>query len=645
MKRLVTIAFLLCGMGAGLVGQEVMQCSCDTGMCTVRATWGRRETSFTIPLSAIAGLILEVSPVVGLVIPDVKITLDEKLYGTMMVGGCPEPCCAPGRTLRAATDVLLSGKTEPIGLPPTPASVTGVLRVVEVEDNKVGDRNLSPCAITADFSVPVSGVQVDLVFSGNVKLPLFGSAMGEVTGSAIVSCFCGGKPNAPPGLSLPAVVTVPIGGETRFPVRVNDPDNDPVWVYCHRPPDWLIITFDLQKGEGIARAASDAPVGVETAVDILVYDLKPDEVEVVVDRPKPGQFYHEVLYSLTIKVVANRPPRAISGGMTISHGEGCFGRVRYAATDPDLPDNYGYQLYFVPLGVPDNWDCSRAIDVSWDSFAQGMRGERSDGEYSLQFACRHVGCSWPRHPIPVGSYEFPFMVFEYNPLTRQYGFADQGVWTLTVTNKPPEVTVSPSKVKVRPGDVVTATVTATDPDKDTITLTKISGPGSFPTVTGEESVSSTYTWTVPKYWSSPWTLVGFRADDGWGGSGLAYLLIHIVQPPRAYGAHAWVNRGGTATTSLYIDDPDSFSHTFAFSPPEGITVRVVGKEDVPDYYGDYYGHLYQVEVSVDPRLCPGTYPVPFTVTDPDCDLRGVHAGRAAFMSLSLGWEANGGVEW
>ena len=104
-----------------------------------------------------------------------------------------------------------------------------------------------------------------------------------------------------------------------------------------------------------------------------------------------------------------------------------------------------------------------------------------------------------------------------------------------------------------------------------VTLSKVSGPGSFPTVTGKGAVSGTYTWTVPKYWGSPWTLVGFRADDGWGGSDLAYLLIHIVQPPRAYGAHAWVNRGGTATTSLYVYDPDSSSHTFAFSPPEGIT--------------------------------------------------------------------------
>lgn len=352
MKRFVSIAFLLCGMGAGLVGQEVMQCSCDTGACTVGATWGRDTTSFTIPLSPIAGLIPKITSVVGLVIPDVEITLDGRLYGTMIVTKCPDPCCFPGRTLCAATDILLSGKTEPIGLPPTPASVTNVLRVLEVEDNKDGDKNPVSCEITADFSVPVGGVRVDLVFLGNVVLPLHGSAIGEVTGSAIVSCSCEGKPNAPPGLSLPAVVTVPIGGETRFLFSVKDPDNDPVWVFTPRTPDWLTVTFDLQKGESVVRAARDAPANEEAAVNIVVYDLKPGEV--VVDRPKPGQFYHKVLYYFTVKIVANQPPIAISGSRTISHGEGCYGPVEYRAYDRDLPENFGFDLYFIPGRFPEN---------------------------------------------------------------------------------------------------------------------------------------------------------------------------------------------------------------------------------------------------------------------------------------------------
>jgi len=207
-----------------------------------------------------------------------------------------------------------------------------------------------------------------------------------------------------------------------------------------------------------------------------------------------------------------------------------------------------------------------------------------------------------------------------------------------IPNEAPSITFVPSELRAKPGESVRATVTAVDPDGHKVTLSKISGPGSFRTVTGQGSVSGTYTWTAPKrysYWGS-WQLVGFRAEDEGGGSGLAYLLIHVLQPPRAYGGSAWVPRGGSTTTTLYVDDPDSSSHTFAFSPSKGITVRVVGKDDIPDYYGEYYAHLYRVEVSVDPCLCDGTYPVPFTVTDPDRDPRGVHADRAAFMFLSLG---------
>ncbi len=181
-----------------------------------------------------------------------------------------------------------------------------------------------------------------------------------------------------------------------------------------------------------------------------------------------------------------------------------------------------------------------------------------------------------------------------------------------IPNENPVVSVAPQEIKVKPGDAVSATVTATDDEEDMITLTKVSGPGSFSTVTGMSSVSGEYTWTATGYTS--WQLVGFRADDGWGGSDLAYLLIHVIQPPRAYDGHVTVPRGGTATASIYVEDLDSDELTFDFTCPAGINVVATGCED--DEYG-YGGKRCFVEVSVDQTLRPGTYPVPFTVTDPD----------------------------
>ena len=78
-----------------------------------------------------------------------------------------------------------------------------------------------------------------------------------------------------------------------------------------------------------------------------------------------------------------------------------------------------------------------------------------------------------------------------------------------------------------------------------------------------------------------------------------------------------MNWGATARTILYVQDPDSFSHSFAFDPPPGISVQVVGEQAPREEDDAWGGHLYEVEVSADETLCPGTYSVPFTVTDPD----------------------------
>ena len=109
----------------------------------------------------------------------------------------------------------------------------------------------------------------------------------------------------------------------------------------------------------------------------------------------------------------------------------------------------------------------------------------------------------------------------------------------------------------------------------------------------------------------------FEVTDQCRASSRAYLLIRILQPPQPYSDSAWVNRGATERTSLYVHDPDSFSHDFTFSPPLGIAVQVGGQHEPRDKDGAWGGLLYEVEISVNRALCPGTYAIPFTVTDPD----------------------------
>jgi len=100
----------------------------------------------------------------------------------------------------------------------------------------------------------------------------------------------------------------------------------------------------------------------------------------------------------------------------------------------------------------------------------------------------------------------------------------------------------------------------------------------------------------------------FRADDGWGGSDLAYLRIHVLQLPRAYDERVTVSRNGTAITSIYVEDQDTPPGDLfvEFRPPAGISVHFLGMEEPPYYYGAYYGYAPLVEVSVDQTLCPGT---------------------------------------
>jgi len=487
-------------------------CSCDMGTCSTGVSWGRSSSEFTIPLSLVSAKL-----------PDVVINLTHTLHGTMGVTGCPVPCCEPGRTLRAAVDVILTGQTEEeVGFPPRIVSMTGSVRAAEVVDRAeplpsgeptgtgggrawggTEDTNLAPCAITAEFRVQQGEVGVTLSYPLLPDLQLWGeAARGKVTGKAFVTCVCAEEGdatpvNAPPVVSLPKEVRVGRGGEAQqFTFRVKDEDGDEVrTIIREATPSWLTIVLDPVAGQGMVRAADAAPLGT-WSVGVTAYDLVPGVVLGEGEEPQPGQFYHAPIYSFKIEVVANRAPVAVSEDHTVSHGvfgpskcslNEAVGAPSLKAQDPDLlldlnPRNHGYRHVFRVT--------SNTFEPAWRGFwtvgfPTGLvfAPEVGGQEVRHPFSYVYVDCEYRFQRDPKGTYTLEFLVTEYNRWRHAFsGQASSGRWVLTVNNRPPELNVFPREVKVKPGETVEAVVRATDPDGDAMSLMGLGLPPRFGTV-------------------------------------------------------------------------------------------------------------------------------------------------------------------
>jgi len=195
----------------------------------------------------------------------------------------------------------------------------------------------------------------------------------------------------------------------------------------------------------------------------------------------------------------------------------------------------------------------------------------------------------------------------------RYGLKSEAVVPLNV---PPRARVDPPEVVVAPGKAVSAAVTAEDTDGDWITLTKVSGPGSFAAVEGRGEVSGIWSWTAPKSLRSYANYVSFVAKDPFGGAGYGFLLVRTVNPPQASDAHVVVFRGGKGNAHAYIHDPDSPWVSVSLGPvPPGLSVSAQVEDD--PFAPGLGGFMVVFEVSAGPALCDGDYTVPFTVRDPD----------------------------
>ncbi|MEN3010909.1 MAG: hypothetical protein ABDI20_08145, partial [Candidatus Bipolaricaulaceae bacterium] len=534
--------------------------------------------------------------VAGLAIPDLEITLrSEVVIQAFGVREC-SPCCPPGTKLYALPTAILVGMTEPIGLPPTRLHATANLSPTKPVEDESPEDNLKgfPCLISGGpLTIPSGRARVSLAFLGNLVLQLWereGELRGEKT--CYVSYGCRPALNRPPQLFVPAQVKASVGQLTVIPLAVEDPDGDFVHVYIppQISPD-LALYYDRELGAYVVfvSATYTGPEEWFNFAWVLAYDLKQDVVGKLEpwEEPTQGQYYHQVDHWFSLRIIRNKPPRAISDSLRVSRGEiGCYGPAHYKAYDPDLPENFGFNLYFVPLGFPANWDCSRMVDIYFLPTTPGLIPQRCIGKFcELLTSCTYWPCDWPRFPIPEGTYVFPFAVVEYrrgakdprNP--ENYGFADAGEWKLIVNNRPPRVAVTPGEILVIPRQAVSAEVAAEDPDGDRIELQQRGGPGFFPSVEGVGRVQGVWIWTVPDYLRSYAGYVSFAAADIWS-AGYGFLYVRTITPPQASSAHAVVRRGGLGQAYAYVHDPDSpWVSVQLGAVPSGLSVSAWAEDD------------------------------------------------------------------
>jgi hypothetical protein len=619
------------------LGLVTLNCASQTNSeCSrPRPDWsiGQKTFTFTIPLSlltqAVEFLGLKLPTIAPLVIPDVEITLHTKFHGSASL--LCDSCC-DGLTMSADLHLFAPDGTWIETIPPQRVGFGTTVRVIDnLVDQSEKDEDKEKCAVRGTFEYAEKNLRVTLVFAGGlISLPL-SDTTGEGEAKVLVSYGCRPDMDGPPVIvSWPRDLVVPIGGEVRFSVVAEVPTRKTWLTLEGEPTPRPTLTFEAVSGkEGVTIEITNDHYEdgkfvyggegvVRVAPGASVRDGETEEITIRVEDPQ-GRYDSK---SMTLRFVENHPPKAISGGEMISHSQ-CVAPVRFAATDPDLPENFGYKLYFLwhDFGL---WNCSEAINLYSAVLRLGfapLTPRCSDTRCELDFSCEHLYC-----PVPQGKYVFPFTVVEYNPWSEQFGFSDQGSWTLTVNNRRPVVTLSPYEVTARPGETIQATICATDPDGDVIE-TVVSDAGEVVIKDSEKGrVCGTWSWTVPNpreidgtrrfLYPAPWYLIRFRATDSFGESGVGYLFVRVLTdlPPKVYDAYALVPRGGSGGAWAYVEDLDSPSvSVFVGNVPSGLSVSAKVEDDYVN--PGFGGFMVEFQVSANQSLCDGEYSIPFTLVD------------------------------
>jgi hypothetical protein len=477
-----------------------------------------------------------------------------------------EPCCGTDEdqqaalTFRAAADIL-GGR---------------VVWAGAFEEHKRGTGSSERCKVElaqsyeAGASFPAVGIEI--------SVPGLTHATARFAISSSQVCECVGNPscvgNHPPHLILTErLVHLPYGGVAEFEVMAVDVDEQlnlgSFYAYSTQHVEAKVVQedfFDPAFGTGrvrISHTGDRFPFTVRLTVGVKDKVAGEDE-ESGEAAPFCASSSGEVV------VLVHHPPeiRKVEQAFVVD------GRyvVNFEVWDPEFDGRDCTGGYWDPrleLMVPD-----REV-VYVEVQAEGGEILESNVPHVSPIECERLP---PLYELP------PFMVaFQAAPnvcprglrVTARDAYGIEREVFIPLNGSP--MLVQADRVfKLKLGDSIAIDLNYIDPDKDTVVIAQLNGPG--------ELQGNRWSWQVPgTYYGPAWRLVGFELRDSCGGENTAYFSVHVLQPPRVHGGHVSLAPGEETGVRIYVEDPDSPSLDFSFDPPGGIEVEVVGEEPVRDY--------------------------------------------------------------
>lgn len=339
-------------------------------------------------------------------------------------------------------------------------------------------------------------------------------------------------PNKPPVITVPGTITVTEGDAVNFTVTAADPENE------------TIIFSKLAGDEGSIDAATG---DFEIAVGVL----QPGTYTVTFTATDPWGASDTKTTTIVVTKRNGPPVIANPGDVTVPDGAGAT--LTVTATDPD-----GDALTYSTSGPG-------SIDPT-------------TGVYTLP------------SDTPPGSYIVTFTVSDGE-------FADSVSVTITVTpvNQPPVIVV-PDATTIDEGDGLTFTVTATDPDGDTLTFST-SGPGTIDPATGVYTLPAD---TPPGRYEVTFTVTDGQLTDS------KKVVITVVEKGAPKPNHP---PEFEAVDDIETDGPDGF--TVVVTDPDGDTLTCKADKLPPGAKFD----PQTLTVSWDAITPAGTYTAEITCSD------------------------------
>jgi hypothetical protein len=270
-------------------------------------------------------------PLIGILIPDVTITLGHTFSGRA-TAICIEHFCCPSRE-KLAMNAYLQLRSETVlnSVPPASLGFSSVIQIPEVTDvvdNSPEDENDLQCRIRKAWTYELNRISVSFNFSAYGipigEIPIVESGVGIPTVYVAAGCVGPGEePNiAPVFLSWPRELQVPLGGAVEFQVQGFDLDGDPLVYQGHSSQEGVLVSIEGSEGPYPGRGR----IRVLPGASVQAGDI--EEVAIYVCDPWgtcDGK-------TISVTYTANHPPEAISGSMLIRPDEGCHAGVIYRAS-------------------------------------------------------------------------------------------------------------------------------------------------------------------------------------------------------------------------------------------------------------------------------------------------------------------------